>query len=142
MGVSKFSDKVVADELKKTSSEVESDARKLSESDLKSLDAMNKAFDEYILRQMRFKSEVIDEIAKLHENAAYAILGIDKDATDDEIKKAYRQTARMSHPDKGGDKEEFQELNNAYEKIMGQRCAEKKNKKSGDDDDDVDFEAF
>ena len=41
------------------------------------MEGVNKAFDEYILRQMRFKSEVIDEIARLHENAAYAILGVD-----------------------------------------------------------------
>ena len=87
---------------------------------------MNKAFDEYILRQMRFKSEVIDEIARLHENAWYWILGLDWNATDEEIKKAYRQTARYIHPDKGGNKADFQELNDAYEKIMGQR-KEKKN---------------
>ena len=30
--------------------------------DKSELDGVNKAFDEYILRQMRFKSEVIDEI--------------------------------------------------------------------------------
>eukprot|EP00913_Durusdinium_trenchii_P011418 g10723.t1 len=40
---------------------------------------------------------------------------------DAEIKKAYRLIAMQCHPDKGGDKEDFQELTNAYEKIMEQR---------------------
>merc|ERR1712137_349809 len=51
----------------------------------------------------------------------YAILGVSSDATDAEIKRAYRLIAMQCHPDKGGDKEDFQELNNAYEKIMEQR---------------------
>merc|ERR1712139_75221 len=85
------------------------------------LEELNRFFDDYILRQMRFKSELIDEVARLHESVAYAILGVDPDATDAEIKKAYRRTAMECHPDKGGDKEEFQELSNAYEKIMEQR---------------------
>ena len=31
------------------------------------------------------------------------------------------QAARDAHPDKGGDKQTFQDINNAYEKIMLQR---------------------
>merc|ERR1711879_881178 len=85
------------------------------------LEEMNRALDEYILRQMCFKSEIVDEIARLHEDCAYAILGVDSNATDGDLKKAYRILAMQCHPDKGGDKEDFQELNNAYEKIMEQR---------------------
>merc|ERR1712048_1158089 len=71
-----------------------------------------------------FKSEIVDEIARLHEDSAYAILGVSSGATDSEIKKAYRLIAMQCHPDKGGDKEDFQELHNAYEKIMEQRRSE------------------
>lgn len=45
----------------------------------------------------------------------YEILGLAKGATDGEIKKAYRRKAKTMHPDAGGDKESFQELNEANE---------------------------
>ncbi len=49
----------------------------------------------------------------------YEILGIDKDATDEDIKKAYRSMAKKYHPDlHPGDKEaeqKFKEINEAYE---------------------------
>jgi len=46
----------------------------------------------------------------------YSILGVDKNATDDEIKKAYRKLAHKHHPDKsGGDAEKFKEINSAYQ---------------------------
>lgn len=49
----------------------------------------------------------------------YEVLGVDKNASEDEIKKAYRQTAKKYHPDlHPGDKaaeEKFKEANEAYE---------------------------
>ena len=36
----------------------------------------------------------------------YEILGLDTDATSEEVKKAYRKRALECHPDKGGDAEE------------------------------------
>lgn len=45
----------------------------------------------------------------------YSILGVDKRATKDEIKKAFRALAHKYHPDKkGGDAEKFKEVNEAY----------------------------
>jgi curved DNA-binding protein len=44
----------------------------------------------------------------------YQTLGIDKNATPDEIKKAYRKLASATHPDKGGDTKKFQEIQAAY----------------------------
>jgi len=46
----------------------------------------------------------------------YEILGIQKGASEDEIKKAYRKAAVQYHPDKeGGDEAKFKEVSEAYE---------------------------
>jgi len=44
----------------------------------------------------------------------YDVLGVDKNATQHEIKKAHRKAALQHHPDKGGDAEKFKEINEAY----------------------------
>lgn len=46
----------------------------------------------------------------------YQILGVQKGASEDEIKKAYRRLAHQYHPDKpGGDEKKFKEINEAYQ---------------------------
>jgi molecular chaperone DnaJ len=46
----------------------------------------------------------------------YKVLGVDKNSSDDEIKKAYRKLAHKHHPDKaGGDADKFKEINSAYQ---------------------------
>ncbi|HPB06300.1 MAG TPA: TerB family tellurite resistance protein, partial [Prolixibacteraceae bacterium] len=61
---------------------------------------------------------------------AYKILEIDPNASDEEVKKAYREMAKKYHPDKvsylGEDfqqaaKDKFQKVNEAYEEIKKQR---------------------
>jgi len=63
-------------------------------------------------------------------DASYKILEIDRNASEEEIKKAYRTMARKYHPDKvsylGEDfqkaaNEKFQKVNEAYEKIKKER---------------------
>lgn len=44
----------------------------------------------------------------------YSILGVQRAATPDEIKRAYRKLASQHHPDKGGDTAKFQEIEEAY----------------------------
>jgi DnaJ-class molecular chaperone len=45
----------------------------------------------------------------------YATLGIQRNASDAEIKKAYRSMAMKYHPDRGGDEKKFKEISQAYE---------------------------
>ena len=45
----------------------------------------------------------------------YEVIGVSRDATADEIKKAYRKLALVNHPDKGGDPDKFKEIQAAYE---------------------------
>ncbi len=44
----------------------------------------------------------------------YKSLGVARNATKDEIKKAYRELAHKYHPDKGGNADQFKEINEAY----------------------------
>ena len=61
----------------------------------------------------------------------YSILGVSKDASDEEIKNAYRALARKYHPDNYGDdnplkdlaNEKMQEINSAYDEIQRLRQA-------------------
>ena len=47
----------------------------------------------------------------------YEILGVDENATGDDIKKAYRKLAMEHHPDKGGDEEQFKKISQAYDTL-------------------------
>ena len=64
----------------------------------------------------------------------YKVLGVSRDASDDEIKKAYRELARKYHPDNYANnplsdlvEEKMKEINEAYDEVQKQRA----NKASG-----------
>ncbi len=86
-----------------------------------------------IARDMGIGSKDYESIKSMFvkdTSADYHILEIEPNATDDEIKKAYREMAKKYHPDKvsylGEDiqksaKEKFQRVNEAYENICKER---------------------
>lgn len=50
---------------------------------------------------------------------AYRRLGLDESADDGDIQRAYRERVKETHPDRGGDKEEFKAITEAYERLTG-----------------------
>ena len=44
----------------------------------------------------------------------YSILGVNKNASDKELKSAYKKASMQHHPDRGGDESKFKEINEAY----------------------------
>lgn len=51
----------------------------------------------------------------------YNVLGVDKKASSDDIKKAFRKLAQKYHPDKGGDEQKFKEVTEAYAVLSDER---------------------
>lgn len=55
-------------------------------------------------------------------NEYYDLLGVDRDATTQEIRQAFRKLALTAHPDRGGDAEAFQRLSRAHEVLSDSKA--------------------
>lgn len=73
----------------------------------------------------RRRVEVVCRVAlstssTLHSSSDYARLGLPPTATKEEVKAAYFTLAKRLHPDNGGDSEQFNQLNEAYRRLLYQ----------------------
>jgi DnaJ family protein A protein 2 len=57
----------------------------------------------------------MEEPNQKEETELYELLGVSKDASTDDIKKAFKKLAVKHHPDRGGDADKFKEINAAHE---------------------------
>lgn len=64
---------------------------------------------------LKFKLFFIEIFNFIMKKDYYEILGVSRNASQDEIKQSYRRLAHQYHPDKGGDAEKFKEINEAYQ---------------------------
>ena len=68
---------------------------------------------------------------KQRQEYDYEILGVPENATPEEIAVAYRKRARETHPDMGGDAEEFKKVQGAYESLINRQRNGGKKETSG-----------
>lgn len=52
----------------------------------------------------------------------HQVLGVSPEATDDEIRTAYKRAAMKHHPDRGGSSEAFQAVHDAYAALQNRTC--------------------
>ena len=66
------------------------------------------------MNNIAIKEELVE-----HDADLYDVLGVDHNATSEQIKKAYKKLANKHHPDKErGDEELFKRINQAYETLI------------------------
>ncbi|CAF5202205.1 unnamed protein product, partial [Rotaria magnacalcarata] len=75
-----------------------------------------------ILLTLAYRVSLIETEHKEYD--PFAMLGIDREATLPEIKRAYRDLSKKHHPDRGGDAEMFKEIAKAYKTLTDEEAKE------------------
>ncbi|MBT9143527.1 MAG: Chaperone protein DnaJ [Syntrophomonadaceae bacterium] len=93
-------------------------------------DLMNRTFEEIMDHMLKDCRRIVGSpdawgvpMQPGQMDASYHMLGLEKSATDEEVKKRYRDLARRLHPDTAGKETEhlFKLIQAAYEQIKGER---------------------
>jgi curved DNA-binding protein CbpA len=102
-----------------TVQEVQQNAMK---SPAESLEQTNIVLKPYLRQLSSLKLLLTNQLNELRDSKAFLALGLSSDATDEDIKKAYRILAVRLHPDKpGGDTAKFQQLQAMYQEVLKRR---------------------
>ena len=64
-----------------------------------------------------YQNQIPNNISNNNNNEFYDILEVNKNATQEDIKKSYYKLAKKLHPDQGGCSESFVKLQNAYDTL-------------------------
>lgn len=89
------------------------------------LNELNAPLKNYITRLSNLKGVLDKTLKEVEESESYLALGVSKESSDNEIKRAYHKLAVRTHPDKpGGDTAKFQVLQTAYQEICKKRAIE------------------
>jgi hypothetical protein len=67
-------------------------------------------------------SKKIKRLSELEQTNLYFILQIEENASEEAVKKAYKNLCRVHHPDKGGNSEVFNKINKAYQILRNDTC--------------------
>merc|ERR1711971_460871 len=117
MGGNGVDDPSVVEWLKRSQPEVVQAARGLSQDVLKE---EAERLMSYATRAILMGARLREAVEGWHRFDAYRLLGVSRGASRSEIKRAFYKKALLMHPDKGGDKAAFQELQRAYEEILAE----------------------
>jgi hypothetical protein len=103
-------------------------------------DYMNEAgidtLDDEVSRIQKWRDKANTNVKSLQKRSALAFLGLAPDASEGDINKMYKKMALELHPDKGGDPEQFQELQEMKERLTELEKDEDEKKKDNEDADD------
>lgn len=123
---SKFTDEWILLQLERSALAAEEE---FSEAKKEVLQAENRFMDRYLVQLLKLKRGLASLLDAWEKVDHYQILGVSKSASDKELRNAYRKACLRLHPDKGGDKLQFQQLQDAYAHILEERQKEMKETK-------------
>mmetsp|Transcript_36818 Transcript_36818/g.99623 ORF Transcript_36818/g.99623 Transcript_36818/m.99623 type:complete len:590 (-) Transcript_36818:283-2052(-) len=96
--------------------------------------------DDEVSKIQKWRDSANANLKGLQKRSALAFLGLPPEATDNDINKMYKKMALELHPDKGGDPEKFQELQEMKERL-NEAEKDEEDKKKDDEEDPEDEEA-
>merc|ERR1719331_1151767 len=92
------------------------------------------SLDDEVSKIQKWRDKVNTNMKSLQKRSALAFLGLAPDASEGDINKMYKKMALELHPDKGGDPEKFQELQEMKERLNEIEKDEDEKKKEGEEE--------
>jgi len=95
------------------------------------------ATDDEVSRLQKWRDSVGAHLKSLQKRSALAFLGLPPEANETDIHKMYKKLALELHPDKGGDPEKFQELQEMKDRLADAEKDEDGKKDDAEDDEEA-----